>query len=74
MNNVITIDPEVCNGRQAVRGKRIAVQSLLEFLAAGDSANEVLQAFSVLTRYDVQACLDFASRRMGRNYTVVQTA
>ena len=74
MNNVITIDPEVCNGRPAVRGKRIAVQSLLEFLAAGDSVDEVLQAFPVLTRDDVQACLDSASRLMARNYTVVQTA
>lgn len=74
MDNVITIDPEVCNGRPTVRGKRIAVQSVLEFLAAGDSVDDVLQAFPALTRDDVQACLDFASRLMARNYTVVQTA
>ncbi len=74
MNDVITIDPEVCNGRPSVRGKRIAVQSILEFLAAGDSVDEVLQAFPVLTREEVQACLDFASRLMARNYTVVLTA
>jgi uncharacterized protein (DUF433 family) len=74
MSDMITIDPDVCNGRPTVRGKRIAVQSILEFLAAGDSVDEVLQAFPVLTRDDVQACLDFASRLMARNYTVVQTA
>ena len=74
MDNVITIDPEVCNGRPTVRGKRIAVQSVLEFLAAGDSVDDVLQAFPALTRDDVQACLDFASRLIARNYTVVQTA
>ena len=74
MNDVITIDPEVCNGRPSVRGKRIAVQSILEFLAAGDSVDEVLQAFPVLTREEVQAGLDFASRLMARNYTVVLTA
>lgn len=73
MSDVITIDPEVCNGRPTVRGKRIAVQSILEFLAAGDSVDEVLQAFPVLTREDVQACLDFASRLMARNYSVIQT-
>ena len=67
MNDAITIDPEVCNGRPCVRGKRIAVQSVLEFLAAGDSVDEILQSYPVLTRDDVQACLDFASRLMARN-------
>ncbi len=74
MNDAITIDPEVCNGRPCVRGKRIAVQSVLEFLAAGDSVDEILQSYPVLTRDDVQACLDFASRPMARNYTVVSAA
>jgi uncharacterized protein (DUF433 family) len=74
MNDAITIDPEVCNGRPCVRGKRIAVQSVLEFLAAGDSVDEILQSYPVLTRDDVQACLDFASRLMARNYTVVSAA
>ena len=74
MNEAITVDPDVCNGRPTVRGKRIAVQSILEFLAAGDSVDEVLEAFPSLTRTDVQACLDFASRLMARNYTVVSVA
>lgn len=74
MNDAITIDPEVCNGRPCVRGKRIAVQSVLEFLAAGDSVEEILRSYPVLTRDDVQACLDFASRLMARNYTVVSAA
>ena len=74
MNEAITVDPDVCNGRPTVRGKRIAVQSILEFLAAGDSVDEVLEAFPGLTRADVQACLGFASRLMARNYTIVSVA
>jgi uncharacterized protein (DUF433 family) len=41
----IEIDPEVCTGRRALRGTRIAVQSLLEMLAARDSVEDVLAAF-----------------------------
>ncbi|MFZ4625887.1 MAG: DUF433 domain-containing protein [Rhodoferax sp.] len=33
----ITIDPDLCNGRPTLRGKRIAVQTILEYLGAGDS-------------------------------------
>ena len=74
MNDAITIDPEVCNGRPCIRGKRIAVQSILEYLAAGDSVEEVLLSYPVLSKEDVQACLDFASRLMARNYTVLPAA
>lgn len=74
MNEVITLDSDVCNGRPVVRGKRIAAQSVLEFLAAGDSVEEVLEAFPSLTRADVLACLDFAARLMARNYTLASVA
>jgi uncharacterized protein (DUF433 family) len=51
-----------------------AVQTILEFLAAGDSVDEVLEEYSGLTREAVQACLDYASRVMGNHFSVVQTA
>jgi len=41
----IEIQPDVCNGRPVLRGTRIAVQSVLEMLAAGDSVDDVLEAF-----------------------------
>ena len=74
MSERISINPEVCNGRPVVRGTRIAVQTVLEFLAAGDSVEEVLEEYPRLTRADVQACLDYASRVMGNHFSVVQTA
>ena len=57
MSDRISIDPDVCNGRPVVRGTRIAVQTVLEFLAAGDSVEDVLEEYPSLARADVQACL-----------------
>jgi len=73
MLNRISIKPDVCNGRPVVRGTRISVQTVLEFLAAGDSVEDVLEEYPRLTRADVQACLDYASRLMGNHFSVVQT-
>ena len=74
MDNRIVIIPDVCNGRPVVRNTRITVQTVLEFLAAGDSVEEVLSEYPALTREDVQACLDYASRLMGNHYSVVALA
>jgi uncharacterized protein (DUF433 family) len=57
MSNRISIAPDVCNGRPVVRGTRIAVQTVLEFLAAGDSVEDLLEEYPSLARADVQACL-----------------
>jgi uncharacterized protein (DUF433 family) len=70
----ISIKPNICNGRPVVRGTRITVQTVLEFLAAGDSIEDVLEEFPKLTRADVQACLNYASRLMGNHYSVMQAA
>ena len=61
----ISTNPDVCNARSVVRGTRITVQTVLEFLAAGDSIEEVLEEYPSLTREDVLACLDYASRGTG---------
>ena len=53
----ITLDPDICNGRPVGGGTRIAVQTVLEFLGAGDSVEDVLAEYPALTREDVQACL-----------------
>ena len=71
MSERITLNPDICNGRPVVRDTRIAVQTVLEFLAAGDSMDEVLAEYPALTREDVKACLDYASRLMANHYSVV---
>ena len=70
MSDRIEIQPDVCNGRPVVRGTRIAVQSVLEFLSAGDSVEAVLEEYPDLTREDVLACLAFASGLMENGYVV----
>lgn len=74
MSSRIVIDPEICNGRPVVRGTRIAVQTVLEFLAAGDSPEQVLEEYPALALEDVQACLDYASKLMANRFSVVPAA
>jgi uncharacterized protein (DUF433 family) len=74
MSDRIVIDPDICNGRPVVRGTRITAQTVLEFLAAGDSVEDVLAEYPTLTRADVQACLNYAARVMGNHFSVVQMA
>ena len=61
MSERITVNPDICNGKPVIRGTRITVQTVLEFLAAGDSVEDVLEEYPTLKREDVQACLDHAS-------------
>jgi len=60
----ITIDPEICHGKPVVRGMRIPVESILEYLAAGDSTEDLLSEFPDLERDDILACLEFAARSL----------
>jgi uncharacterized protein (DUF433 family) len=71
MTSRIVIRPDVCNGKPVIRGTRITAQTVLEFLSAGDSVEDVIEEYPSLTRRDVQACLDYASRLMANHYTLV---
>lgn len=53
----ITIDSAVCNGKPTIRGKRISVQTVLEFLSAGESREEILRQYPSLEEADIDACL-----------------
>ena len=67
MNTVaerITVDPAQCGGRPCVRGLRIRVTDVLDLLASGLSAAEVVEELPDLELKDVTACLRFASRRL----------
>jgi uncharacterized protein (DUF433 family) len=55
----ITIDEKICNGKPTIRGKRITVQTILEFLSAGESVEEILNQYPTLEREDISACLEF---------------
>lgn len=70
----ITIDPEVCNGKPTIRGKRITAQTILEFLGAGESREEILRQYPSLESEDIDACMAFAAWLMGHSYVVKMTA
>jgi len=61
----ITVDPDQCGGKPCVRGMRIRVSDVLDLLANGLSADQVVEELPDLEIADVQACLRFASRRIG---------
>ncbi len=60
----ITIDPEICHGKPTIRGLRYPVDSILEYLAAGDSIEDILNEFPDLEREDILACFAYASASM----------
>ncbi len=66
----ITIDPDMLNGKPAIRGKRIAVYTVLDFLASGDSIEEILYHYPTLEKEDIYACIRFASLLMQNNYSI----
>ena len=59
----ITIHPEQCGGRPCVRGMRIRVSDVLDMLATGLSAEQVVEELPDLETADVVACLRYASTR-----------
>jgi uncharacterized protein (DUF433 family) len=61
----ITIIPDVCGGEPTVRGMRITVSHVLELLAGGMTAEQILKDFPYLERADIDACLEYAARHVG---------
>ena len=70
----IIVDPDVCNGHPTIRGQRIRVQSVLEYLSAGDSEADILREFPQLESADIRACLKFASHLMDHRYELLRVA
>lgn len=70
----ITINPDVCNGRPTVKGTRITVQTILEFLGAGDSIDDLLAEYPSLEKEDVLASLRYSSRLMGNQFKLEKVA
>lgn len=62
----ITIEPGKCGGKPCIRGMRITVYDVLDYLASGMSHEEILRDFPDLTEEDLRACLAFAAARERR--------
>ena len=72
--NRILIDPDICNGQPVIRGTRVTAQTVLEFLAAGDSMEDVLEAYPSLSREDVLACIGLSSNLMKHHFSLQAVA
>ena len=61
----ITINPKIFGGKPSIRGRRLAVEHILGMLAAGDTADTILEGYPWLEYEDIQACLAYAHRIVG---------
>jgi uncharacterized protein (DUF433 family) len=64
--DIITIEPGKRGGQPCIRGMRVTVSDVLDYLAGGMSEDEILKDFPYLTREDIRACLAFAADRERR--------
>ncbi len=70
----ITLDEKICNGKPTIRGKRITVQTILEFLSSGESHEEILRQYPSLEPEDITSCLKFVTELMNKNYVIKTVA
>jgi uncharacterized protein (DUF433 family) len=56
----ITVDPKILKGKPIIRGMRIAVEHILSMLVAGDTTEDLLEAYPYLEKEDIQACMAYA--------------
>ena len=62
-HQIITLEPGKRGGRPCIRGLRITVYDVLEYLASGMTPAEIVEDFPELTEKDIYACLSFAADR-----------
>jgi len=55
-NDKLTMNADTCNGKPTIRGQRITVQTILEFLSVGESNEEILRQYPTLTQEDIEFC------------------
>jgi uncharacterized protein (DUF433 family) len=68
--HLITIEPGKRSGQPCIRGLRMTVRDVLEYLAGGMTADEIIADFPDLTAEDIRACLAFAADRERRLWVI----
>jgi uncharacterized protein (DUF433 family) len=61
----ITYNPNIFGGKAIIRGRRLAVEHILDLMAAGHTLEQILEDFPWLERQDIQACIIYAARMVG---------
>lgn len=70
----IYIDSDICGGKPIIGGKRITVQTIMEFLAAGETTEEILKQYPSLEAEDITACMLYATELMNHSFVIKQVA
>ena len=73
INDYIVADPNICHGKPTFKGSRVMVWQILEMLAAGETVQEIVEAFPSLTPKHVHAALDYASSLTKDSYAIINT-
>ena len=68
--HLITVEPDKRSGQPCIRGLRMTVRDVLEYLAGGMTPEQILDDFPDLTAEDIRACLAFAADRERRLWVV----
>lgn len=66
----ITVNPNQLDGKPCIRNMRISIQTILEFLAAGDSVEDILDQYPLLQSEDIFACLQYAAKVSGKEFSI----
>ena len=72
--NRVTINPEICNGKPIIRNMRITVRTILEYLGAGETIENILEAYPILEKEDIYACLQYAALTIEREIITYKLA
>ncbi len=64
----ISVDPQICFGKPCIKGTRIWVSLILEFLSAGNTFDDVLENYPQLKHEDILACIAYGAAMSAENY------
>ena len=76
MTNRVVLDPEICHGKPTIKGTRVLVSIILEYLEEGTSFEEIIDAFPSITTDDIKAAIRYAKEVVEGtyfdNYTIAE--
>jgi uncharacterized protein (DUF433 family) len=67
----IVIEPNICSGKPCIKGHRIWVSLILDLLAAGETPEEILQAYPSISREDILACIAYGAEIARDSYVEI---
>jgi uncharacterized protein (DUF433 family) len=70
----ITVNPNICFGKPCIRGTRIWVSLILDFLATGETFDTILENYPQLKREDILACLAYGAAMSHENFVDITFA